>query len=226
MNTGNPRATGEDLTAKARIRNAAMDLYAQQGEDRTSMRAIADAAYLGFVQTYAIGVARLDPDEFAQEGEGALAAALQAYRRETDEDFPQDPARQLAEVMRSMARAWDGPSARLLRQESGNVVQDAAQQAIASIRLMVQLPARLDTVVTRLEEGRLSVSVPNVERTLTRLERVARRIVSAVLFTGLLIGGVLLLPVNAPFGTALMIVSAIPLLHAALAGTLGRRGPD
>ena len=44
MNTGNPRATGEDLTAKARIRNAAMDLYAQQGEDRTSMRAIADAA--------------------------------------------------------------------------------------------------------------------------------------------------------------------------------------
>ena len=39
-----PRAGAEDLTAKARIRNVAMDLYAAQGEDRTSMRAVAAAA--------------------------------------------------------------------------------------------------------------------------------------------------------------------------------------
>jgi AcrR family transcriptional regulator len=39
-----PRASGEDLTAKARIRNAAMDPYAEYGEDHTSMRAIAAAA--------------------------------------------------------------------------------------------------------------------------------------------------------------------------------------
>lgn len=39
-----PRASADDLTAKARIRNVAMDLYAAQGEDRTSMRAVADAA--------------------------------------------------------------------------------------------------------------------------------------------------------------------------------------
>jgi AcrR family transcriptional regulator len=47
-----PRATNEDLTAKARIRNAALDLYAQYGEDRVSMRAIAAAAEvtLGLVQ--------------------------------------------------------------------------------------------------------------------------------------------------------------------------------
>ncbi|MFQ6330921.1 TetR/AcrR family transcriptional regulator [Nocardia sp. CWNU-33] len=39
-----PRAGVDDLTGKARIRNAAMDLYAEFGEDRTSMRAIAAAA--------------------------------------------------------------------------------------------------------------------------------------------------------------------------------------
>ena len=39
-----PRAGAQDLTAKARIRNAALDLYASQGEDRTSMRSIAAAA--------------------------------------------------------------------------------------------------------------------------------------------------------------------------------------
>lgn len=48
----NPRATNEDLTAKARIRNAAMDLFAQYGEARVSLRAVAAEAgvTLGLVQ--------------------------------------------------------------------------------------------------------------------------------------------------------------------------------
>ncbi|MEU2251577.1 helix-turn-helix domain-containing protein [Nocardia xishanensis] len=47
-----PRATNEDLTAKARIRNAAMDLYAQYGAERVSLRAVAAEAgvTLGLVQ--------------------------------------------------------------------------------------------------------------------------------------------------------------------------------
>ncbi len=79
----------------------------------------ADAIYLGFVQSYAINVARLDPDMFSEDGEGALPRALAAYHAELDEDFPQDPVRQLTEVLRSMARAWDAPTARLLRQAKG-----------------------------------------------------------------------------------------------------------
>lgn len=48
----NPRATNDDLTAKARIRNAAMDLFAQFGESRVSLRAVAAEAgvTLGLVQ--------------------------------------------------------------------------------------------------------------------------------------------------------------------------------
>jgi len=48
----NPRATDEDLTAKARIRNSALDLYAQYGEERISLRAVASEAgvTLGLVQ--------------------------------------------------------------------------------------------------------------------------------------------------------------------------------
>ncbi|MDO5705191.1 MAG: PEP-utilizing enzyme [Paracoccus sp. (in: a-proteobacteria)] len=79
----------------------------------------ADSLYLSFVQTYAVQIARLDPDMFAQGGDGALDDAMRAWRSEMDEDFPQDPARQLAEVLRAMARAWDGPTARLLRQAKG-----------------------------------------------------------------------------------------------------------
>ncbi len=82
----------------------------------------ANAIYLRFVQSYAINVARLDPDMF-EMGKGldnaALKSALDAYEYETDEYFPQDPAAQLLEVLRSMARAWEGTSARLLREARG-----------------------------------------------------------------------------------------------------------
>lgn len=44
MDSLDSRPGDQDLTAKARIRNAALELFAQRGEDRTSMRAIAAAA--------------------------------------------------------------------------------------------------------------------------------------------------------------------------------------
>ncbi|MGB8621234.1 MAG: putative PEP-binding protein [Paracoccaceae bacterium] len=81
----------------------------------------ANALYLRFIQAFAIHVARLDPDMFeeAEATEAALRSALLAYEEETDEPFPQDPAQQLGEVLRSMARAWEGTTARLLRQAKG-----------------------------------------------------------------------------------------------------------
>ena len=81
----------------------------------------ADALYLRFVQAYSTHVARLDPDMFdpSKQPAEALRDALRQYEREMDEPFPEDPARQLTEVLRSMARAWEGTSARLLRQSKG-----------------------------------------------------------------------------------------------------------
>ena len=78
--------------------------------------------YIRFVQTYAIHVARLDPEAFHfpdLTGEHALQANLEAYEFEADEPFPQDIAHQLREVLRAMALAWDGTSARLLREAKG-----------------------------------------------------------------------------------------------------------
>ena len=89
--------------------------------EQIGQRAAADI-YLRFVQAYAIHVARLDPDLFedvAQDPLQGLGEALRAYEDETDEEFPQDLAVQLAQVLRSMARAWEGTTARLLRQAKG-----------------------------------------------------------------------------------------------------------
>ena len=83
----------------------------------------AAALYLRFVQAYAVHVARLDPDIFddinTDDPTIGLGQALSAYEQETDEAFPQDTGVQLAEVLRSMARAWEGTTARLLRQAKG-----------------------------------------------------------------------------------------------------------
>jgi pyruvate,orthophosphate dikinase len=84
-------------------------------------QAAADDIYLRFIQSYSTHVARLDPDMFAtsEPSAQAIAAALSVYETEMEEEFPTEPARQLAEVLRSMARAWEGTSARLLRQAKG-----------------------------------------------------------------------------------------------------------
>ena len=82
----------------------------------------ANKLFARFIMTYSVQVAHLDPDLFVIEDEIAsdtLHAMLEAYEEETDEAFPQDPASQLTSVLRSMARAWEGTTARLLRQARG-----------------------------------------------------------------------------------------------------------
>jgi pyruvate,orthophosphate dikinase len=115
--SGDPDWGGPSAILNIGMNNARFDDFAQRLGKET-----AASIYARFVHSYSLRVARLDPDVFDEigvEGEASLNAALRAYEEETDEPFPQDPAVQLAEVLRSMARAWDGTSARLLRQGKG-----------------------------------------------------------------------------------------------------------
>jgi pyruvate,orthophosphate dikinase len=77
----------------------------------------ADGIWLRFIRAYAERVAHLEAEDVAAWE--TVDEALRAYEDETDEPFPEDPARQLAHILRSMARAWEGTSARLLRQARG-----------------------------------------------------------------------------------------------------------
>ncbi|CAN5273937.1 AarF/ABC1/UbiB kinase family protein [soil metagenome] len=123
---------------------------------------------------------------------------------------------------------WDAVepySAKLIRAEGGNLVQDVAKRAVSLAGLVVRLPQRLDSLATRVEEGRLAVQTPALDRRIARLERTGRRLVSAVLFAALLVGGILMRGQDAVFGTVLMSVSVLPLLHALFAGLLDRRRP-
>ncbi len=83
---------------------------------------MATRLYMRYIQTFAVEVARLDPEEFYlpdQPSTDALRAMLSNYETEMDAEFPQDMQEQLAEVLRSMSRSWEGTTARLLRQAKG-----------------------------------------------------------------------------------------------------------
>lgn len=116
---------------------------------------------------------------------------------------------------------WDSvePYAQtLLRAEGGNVAGDVAREGLESLAIAWRLPKRIDAVLTRAEDGTMPVTAPALESAVTRLERTARRGVSALVFAGLLAGGALVRPEEPGLSTALMIASAVPLLHAVVGG--------
>jgi pyruvate,orthophosphate dikinase len=122
-----PSPANPDWGGPATILNIGLNEKRHARLAETHGETAADALYVRFVQAYAIHVARLDPDVFEdiKPGPGALREVLRLYEIETDDPFPQDPAKQLSEVLRSMARAWEGTSARLLRQAKGAPVEAA-----------------------------------------------------------------------------------------------------
>lgn len=123
---------------------------------------------------------------------------------------------------------WDAVepyAAQLLRDETGNTVKAFAQEAWTNVGVAARLPARIDAVITEIEQGTITFDTSRLERRLSRLERIGLRVVSAVLFAGLVVAGALLLATNAVLAIVLLSVSAIPLAHAVFAGMLGRPDP-
>lgn len=117
-----PSSQDPDWGGPSAILNIGMNDARYEGLCSTLGADAAAALFTRFVQSYAIHVDRLDPDMFdaiTGEGPAALADVLSAYEAETETPFPVTCAEQLAGVLKSMARAWEGTSARLLRQAKG-----------------------------------------------------------------------------------------------------------
>ena len=99
------------------VLNIGMNDAAHGWLSKTLGHAAADKLYLRFIRSFAIEVMRLDEEPFDAAKTPSEACII--YEEEIDDPFPQSIADQLAAVLRSMARAWDGTSARLLRQAKG-----------------------------------------------------------------------------------------------------------
>lgn len=109
-------------------------------------------------------------------------------------------------------------AAQLLKDESGNLVQDFAKQTAATVSIALRLPKRIDGLITRFEDGTVAVTSPGLEKRVARLERTARQVISAIIFGALLIAGVLLKADDAVLGTIFIFASIIPLGMALFAG--------
>jgi len=116
---------------------------------------------------------------------------------------------------------WDSVepyAAKLLRDERGNVAKDVAGQALDAASVALRLPKRLDGLVTRIEDGSLSVATPRLERQVARLIRMAQRVASALIFGAVLIAGSIVRANDLVFGNVLMAASVVPLVFALAAG--------
>lgn len=104
-------------------RRVLADLSRNLGE-----RAAAEA-FCHFVQEYAVSIKHQDAETFraiARDGTKGrmqpgqlVASCLEAYRALVGEEFPENPAEQLRNGLKSMIAAWDGTSARILRSARG-----------------------------------------------------------------------------------------------------------
>jgi len=131
----------------------------------------------------------------------------------------------VASDLNSSYNAWTAiePFAkRLAQDESGDTLIELAKQALNSAGLVLRLPQQLESIATLIQRGQLAVETPRADKRLRAIEQLTRRVLSAILFTGLFIGGALVRQTDPTFGTGLMIVSALPLAHALLAGVVNR----
>jgi predicted unusual protein kinase regulating ubiquinone biosynthesis (AarF/ABC1/UbiB family) len=116
-------------------------------------------------------------------------------------------------------------SAKLIKAEGGNVIEAFFRDGLTSLSLLARLPKRVDSLITRAELGQLTLRNPELEKRTSSLARAVRRVISAVLFGVFFISGLLMFETEKDLGTALLAISAIPLLHALFADFIARRGP-
>lgn len=120
---------------------------------------------------------------------------------------------------------WDSVepyATQMLRSGSGSLVGDLSREGMEIASVALRLPRRLDNVLTRAEDGTLPLSAPKLETAAARLDRTGRRVVSALVFVGLLLAGAIVRGDDADLGTVLMVASALPLLHTMFGGRTRR----
>ncbi|WP_264914392.1 ABC1 kinase family protein [Rhodoluna lacicola] len=112
---------------------------------------------------------------------------------------------------------WDAvdPFARSLLNGSGaGTLKRLGKDLFANLVTLSQLPGRIESVVSRVERGDLVLRNPELERRMRVLDSSIRRATAGLVFTGLVISGVLSLPENQSLGLTLLGISALPMLYA------------
>jgi predicted unusual protein kinase regulating ubiquinone biosynthesis (AarF/ABC1/UbiB family) len=112
---------------------------------------------------------------------------------------------------------WDAvdPFARTLLTGGGASTLNAlGREFLAVVTTLAQLPTRIDSALTRLDQGLVSVRLPELEKRVRRLDGSTRRVSAAILAAALLVGGIVLRVAGDDLGNALLIASIPFAAHA------------
>ena len=171
-----------------------------------------------------VGVAELtqtDPEEFKQ-----LALQFSDLLRTLPFQLPEDflllfrSISLLSGVTSSLNRdfnMWDAvePFARTLLNGGGNSTIKALGQEVLSFATTVAgLPSRMDSVLTRLDQGLVSVRLPELEKSVRRFNGTTQRLSVAVLTAAIFAGGIALRVSGDELGNVLLLVSVPFALYA------------
>jgi predicted unusual protein kinase regulating ubiquinone biosynthesis (AarF/ABC1/UbiB family) len=120
---------------------------------------------------------------------------------------------------------WDAldPFARTLLNGGGaSTVRGLSKVAVDFGNTLFRLPQRIDSALTRLERGELVIRNPELEGRIRVLDSSLRRATSSVLFSALLIAGLVIRNEDQTLSTVLLIAAIVPLLHALGIGRIKR----
>jgi predicted unusual protein kinase regulating ubiquinone biosynthesis (AarF/ABC1/UbiB family) len=120
---------------------------------------------------------------------------------------------------------WDAvdPFARTLLNGSGSgVLKRLGRDTLQNLNTLARLPMRLDELASRIERGELVIRNPELERRTRTIDSSLRRATSSVLFTALLIGGILVGERDHALSYIMLAVSVLPLIHALGIGRLNK----
>jgi hypothetical protein len=93
------------------------------------------------------------------------------------------------------------------------VLRDVGKRALDIAGIAWRLPSRADALLTQVEEGRLAVATPRLDKTVARAERAVRRLSWAVVFAGLIVGGALVRAESPGLGNVLMLSAVVRVGH-------------
>jgi predicted unusual protein kinase regulating ubiquinone biosynthesis (AarF/ABC1/UbiB family) len=120
---------------------------------------------------------------------------------------------------------WDAldPFARTLLNGGGaSTARGLSKVAVDFGNTLFRLPQRIDSALTRLERGELVIRNPELEGRIRVLDSSLRRATSSVLFSALMIAGLVIRNEDQTLSTVLLIAAIVPLLHALGIGRIKR----
>ena len=120
---------------------------------------------------------------------------------------------------------WDAidPFARSLLNGAGSgVAKNLGKDFLSFASTVGRLPGRIDDLISRFDAGQIIIRNPELETRMRVLDSSVRRGTSALLFTGLLIGGLMINGHNETLSYWLLGISVLPLIHALGFGRISR----